>query len=202
VYLDSLDAEHMSDNVKVTLRRNFSAHHMLTSAARVAIADAERKDPGWFLSELTAITMCALSIEALCNSLGEHIVRDWKDFESASPIAKLRLLCGKLGIPYVKDKEPWASLKWLHRFRNAIAHAKPEILKEEYVWTRQEYDTRPMDRPKSRLEKEITLGNAKRALRTAEEIKTILCDAIPAETRFGLYDDGWHRTAHAINDDA
>jgi hypothetical protein len=69
---------------------------MLIAAARSALQDAEAKGPGSFYSELTAMTFSALAIEALCNSIGERMLEDWKDFESATPIAKLRLLASRL----------------------------------------------------------------------------------------------------------
>jgi hypothetical protein len=191
----------MTNKLKVTRKRNFSAHHMLIGAARAALEDANQRRPGWFYSELTAITLSALSIEAMCNAIGNRIIDGWKDFESASPLAKLRLLCERLNISYDKSKEPWASAIWLCHFRNLIAHAKPEIIAEEYVWTRDEYDSRRKDEPKSKLERLITLGNAAKALRTAESIKTSLCEKISPEDRSGLYSDAWEGSARGICDD-
>jgi hypothetical protein len=188
----------MSDKIKVKRRREFSAHHILIGAARAAVEDAEKQIPGWFYNELTAITMSALSIEALCNSIGKRIIEGWQDYESASPIAKLRILCQCLDISYNQNKEPWATLKWLCKFRNAIAHAKPELIDEEHIWTREEYDNRQKDYPKSKLEKDVTLGNAKKALSAVEQIKDILCKKIPAEDSFGLYCDSWEGSAKSF----
>jgi hypothetical protein len=74
-------------------------------------------------------------------------------------------------VPYKKEAEPWATARWLVRFRNLIAHAKPEFLREEILMTRDQHDSRLFDPPKSKLEKEITLGNAKRALDAAEALR-------------------------------
>jgi len=81
------------DTLQVERERNFSAHHMLLGAARMAMEDSNKQRPGWFYSDLIAITFSALSIEALCNAFGNRFVPDWKDFESSSPIAKLRIIC-------------------------------------------------------------------------------------------------------------
>lgn len=191
----------MSDKLKVTRTRTFSAHHMLIGAARAAAEDAEAKRPGWSYSELTAITLCGLAIEAICNAIGERTISDWKDFESAGPNAKLRLLCERLKVKYDRHAEPWSSARWLCKQRNAIAHAKPQLVEEEHIWTREEYDKQRTDSPISDLEREITLGNAKRALRTAEDVLGQLCEAIPAEERFGLFSDSWEGSASVVRDD-
>ncbi len=193
----------MADKIKTTKNRNFSAHHMLIGAARAAFEDAEQQKPGWFYTELTTITLSALSIEALCNSIGKQIIKEeWQDYESASPIAKLRILCCRLNISYNQNEEPWATVKWLCKFRNMIAHAKPEIIKEEHIWTREEYDKHQADHPKSKLEKDITLGNAKKALKAVERVKDILCEKIPEEDRFrGLYSNSWEGKAELLKDD-
>jgi len=191
----------MNDKVKVVRKRTFSAHHMLIGAARAAVEDAEAKRPGWSYSQLTAITLCGLAIEAICNAVGERVVTDWKDFESASPNAKLRLLCERLNVQYDKNQEPWSTVRWLLKLRNAIAHAKPQQVEEEYVWSRDEYDHRRRDVPLSDLEQDLSLGNAKRALSATEDVLLRLTQVIPAENRFGLYSDGWEGSASAIYDD-
>lgn len=175
--------------LKVTTERNFSAHHMLISAAHSAFEDAKTKQPGWFYNQLVTITLCALSIEAMCNSIGDRVILDWKDYESSSPTAKLRLLCEHLKVDYDKRKEPWVSAHWLCKFRNLIAHAKPEFVREEKVFSRDDYDNRSPEFPKSKVEREITLGNAGRALETAEQIKDLLCTKVPPEKALGLYCD-------------
>jgi hypothetical protein len=191
----------MVDKIKVKRKRNFSAHHILIGAARAAVEDAEQQKPGWFYNDLTAIIMSALSVEALCNSIGNRVIEGWQDYESSSPIAKLRILCKRLGITYNQNKEPWTTVKWLCKFRNIIAHAKPELVDEEYIMSREEYDKRRTDYPKSKLEKEVTLGKAKRALNAVETVKQILCEKIPAENSFGLYCDSWGGSAKAVKDD-
>jgi len=191
----------MTEKLKVERTRNFSAHHMLIGAARAALEDAEKKMPGWFYNELIAMVMCALSIEAISNAVGERVIPNWRDFESSSPIAKLRIICQKLEIEYGQNKEPWSTAKWLSKFRNSIAHAKPELVDEEQVWTREEYEKRRADHPKSKIESDITLGNAKRALQAVERIKDLLCEKIPADDALGLYSDAWVGSAKLANDD-
>jgi hypothetical protein len=191
----------LSKTLRVTQQRNFSAHHMLIGAARAALDDAESDKPGWFYSELTAITLAALSVEAICNSVGVAVVDDWEDFESMAPYAKLRYLCGVLGVKFDKDKKPWTTAKWLCKFRNRIAHAKPERIDTDRIMTRKQYDAYECkrDAPKSKLESDITRGNAKAAVQTAQQIKEALCTMVPVEKAGGLYSDSWMGNAHAPN---
>jgi hypothetical protein len=183
--------------VKRTQERHFSAHHMLINAASHAKKAAARKEPGWFYDHLAMMTFSALAIEALCNSIGKRVVADWEDFESSSPNAKLRILAKQLAVPYDKEKEPWSTARWLVAFRNRIAHAKPEFIVEERIMTQEEHDKQLFDDPKSKLEKEISGGNADRALQAAERIKDLLIEKLNPEDKFGLSTDGWSGSTKA-----
>lgn len=164
---------------------------MLLRVARFELAKAERKEAGWFDSTFVVLTFSALAIEALSNAIGDRVVPDWKDFESASPLAKVRLLAERLGLPYSSDNEPWKTIRWLGKFRNLVAHPKPEIILDDKLITERGADDRPFDPPKSKLEREVTVGNAKRAFDAVEKAKLLFCEKISAEERFGLYSDGW-----------
>jgi len=186
--------------LKRTQERHFSAHHMLIEVARVANERAVKQEPGWFYDALTTMTFSALAVEALCNSIGERKVEDWEDYESSSPNAKLRLLAGRLSINYKKSEEPWFTARWLIKFRNRIAHAKPEFIKEERLLTQEELDKRLFDRPDSKLEREITIANAARALEATTSLKNILCAAISPTEALGLFTDGWSGNTEIARD--
>jgi hypothetical protein len=164
---------------------------MLIEAARVASVRAAKAEGGWLYDALIAITFSALAIEALCNSFGVRVFEDWEDLESASPNAKLRLLADKLSIEYVKNDEPWSTARWLAKFRNRVAHAKPEFVREELLLTQAELDKRMFDKPESKLERDITVANATRAVGGAENLKRLLFSRIPPEEAFTLFADGW-----------
>ncbi len=86
------------------------------------------------------------------------------------------------------------------KLRNKVAHAKPELVEEEAIWTRAEYDQLRTE-PKAKLEKQITLKNAQRALKSVEAIKDMLCSSIDPEDAFGLFSDAWSGSAAPIADD-
>jgi len=184
--------------LEVNTRRNFSAHHMLIAAARIAVNGAAKKRPGCGFDPLIAITFSALALEALCNAVGARLIDRWKDFESASPIAKLRLLCSQLDIEFDPKSEPWSTTLWLAKVRNQLAHAKPELIIRRDEVQADHYEKWRDHTPNSALEAELTTGNAKRAYNAAEKIKQLLCDKIPTDRAFGLYSDAWTRDASPL----
>jgi hypothetical protein len=97
-----------------------------------------------------------------------------------------------------QDKEPWSGARELIKFRNLIAHAKPQLVIEEKVMTQEEHDRRLFDVPESKLEKLINAANADRAVRTVQKIKDILIKKMQPEEKAGLVADGWsgHTTSH------
>ena len=187
-----------NDKLDVIREREFSLHHSLLGAAHMALENAEEKRRGWGYSNLTCITLSALALEAIANAFLKEIIQEWKDFEQVSIKAKVRLVAEKLSIDVNFGHVPWCNVIWLSKLRNKIVHAKPERVSKQFVWTRDEYD-RNKGKPLSKLEEELTLENAKKAYSTAEEIKDVFCDALPAERQFGLRGDAWEGTASFIN---
>lgn len=182
-------------------QRHFSAHHILIGSAYIALKQAKNKQPAMFYNQLITITMCGLALEALANAFGERFVENWKHFENSSPIAKLRVVCTQLEIVPIFHIEPWSSIPWLIKFRNKIAHAKPEIVKEKAILTEAEYYNRhSAAKPKSKLESDVTLPNAERAFTALVQLKKILCENIPEDKLEGLYADQWSGTTMPISE--
>ncbi|MDR5743264.1 hypothetical protein QCE73_08865 [Caballeronia sp. LZ029] len=176
--------------IRRTQERLFAPHHMLLNAARHALEAARTEPKGSFYGQLSAMTFSALALEALSNAIGAAVIKDWKDFDSARPMAKLRILADELGVAYAGDQNPWATARWMMGFRNAIAHAKSEPLETDEIISEREDENRLFDWPQSKLEREITAGNAERAFAAVEEIKRLLLDCIPVDKRLGLEVDG------------
>lgn len=178
-----------------TEERTFFAHHMLLHAAQLEIEDAEASELGRFNKCLAAMVMSALAVEALANAVGSRVSDDWATFEQLRPYEKIDLLVDRLGIQRDTLKEPWTTLHYLHYlggFRNDIAHPKPEELLSERVLPQAGLTRTAFDAPLSKLEREITPGNAKRAYAAVHTLKGLLTDALPAVDRFGIYVDMWH----------
>src|SRR5258708_4894046 len=107
--------------VTVIQKRHFSAHHALLRSAEKYLGAAKNSERFCSDGHFVSLVMSALAVESLCNTAGEVAVIDWKDFEMTNPRVKVRVICERLGIPYDKEREPFSSLFWLMKFRNAIA---------------------------------------------------------------------------------
>ena len=179
--------------LRVQREREFSPHHILIGSAMLALERARKREPGWLYDELVAITFSAMALEALANAFGERLIQRWKvDYESASPIAKLRIISANLRIPEPDfERDPWAFALWLTRFRNKVAHAKPESIKFDTTMSGAEFEKSRFELPKSKLELEISLENAERALKTIDAIFELLCRHTPVEQINGLLSDGF-----------
>ena len=97
----------------------------------------------------------------------------------------------KLSIAREPSKEPWTTLQYLLRFRNDLAHPKPKAVVTETVRTETGLNKTMFRTPLSALEREITLGNARRVYGAVHALKGTLTDALPRELRFAIYTDMW-----------
>jgi hypothetical protein len=175
--------------VRVTKEREFFAHHMLLHAARIDVDHAATIQLGSFNRTLSSMVLSALAIEALLNAVGSRVVPDWPAWERLKPFEKLDSLVATLKIVRDNRKAPWPALRFLAGFRNDIAHPKPERLQTARTVPDSAVDKQLRERPESRLERDITVGNARRALAAVQSLKAILTDALPVEKRFGIYAD-------------
>lgn len=172
--------------------RAFFAHHMLLHASDLAIKEAESTQVGQFNKLLSAMVLTSLAIEALLNAVGSKVaVDDWLVFERLRPHEKIDSLVASLGINRDATQPPWPNLQYLGGFRNDIAHAKPESVVKQNVMSETGLTKTMFVTPASSLEREITLGNAKRALEAVQTLKGLLTDALPVDARFGIYADMW-----------
>jgi hypothetical protein len=192
------------NRLAVTSERLFSAHHILLRTANKALRDAEL-EPEILQHQLIAMTFSALALEALSNRLGEQSVSNWRHFERAPVIAKLRTVAGQLEIENVDfDQEPWSGALWLVNFRNKVAHAKPEPLKATMVMTEEEFRKAEFDFPQSKLELEISLANAKRAVQIVRSILRSFFDSsrVNFEDFEGILNDECSRSVSPLAEEA
>lgn len=186
----------MQKIIEVQSERFYSAHHALLRIARHSLDSAKKKESGWADDELLAITLSALAIEAICNAVGERAVSGWGDFESCSPTAKLRIVCTRLNIDYDSSREPWATLRWLSKFRNLVAHPKAETLAESKLVSEQEHEQGAhRTAPKSKLENLVTLKNAENSIKAVDAALSLFCEKLSAEDRFGISGDMWSHSS-------
>lgn len=186
--------------LKVQRVRHFHAYHQLLQTAQMALEDIEEGRRGSYHYQTIAITFSALALESIVNSFGEQFVNGWSDFETASPIAKLRVVFLHFDLNIDTEKDPWSAAIWLVKFRNKIAHAKPEQVKFNGELTEEQFEKFRYEPPESKLEKTISLTNAKRAVAAIETIKDMLCEKLSIEEIENFLCDGWHGSASIIHE--
>ena len=177
--------------MKQVQNREFFGHHMLLHAAEIQIEIAKQSKEGRFNNCLASMTMTALAVEALVNAVGSRVAKDWEYFERLNPLEKLQALQRELQFTYEPAKKPWDTLHFLTGFRNDIVHAKPELVEEVKHFVEPAPNKILFRTPLSRLEQEITVGNASRSFEAVQFLKGILADALPVELRVGIYADAW-----------
>lgn len=175
--------------IRLTQEREFFAHHMLLRAANMNLDEATKSALGRFDRCLATMVFSALAVEALANAVGCRVVSNRATFERLNPSEKVDTLIQSLNIRRDARKPPWPALRFLAGFRNDIAHPKPERIAKVRVLPESVFNTTFPDPPLSKLEREITLGNARRVLEAVQGLKGLLTDAMPAKKRFGIHAD-------------
>ena len=142
---------------------------------------------------LIAITFSALSLEAFANVIGDKMIPSWKDKERRLSIPeKLKLACEHLNVHFDgENTKPWATAFWLASIRRDIVHARPEpirISKKIPVQACNRY--RDGDFP-SQLERQLTIGNAQRAVDDTYKMMMLVRNATPDEVLADIAADGW-----------
>lgn len=160
--------------------RHFHPFHLLIDAARDTLDEMRNYQLGGEAFTLSTMLLSSLAIEALANSIGEHKISNWTDFESASPIAKLRVISKELGIDFNQDQSLWNEIRQLVKFRNQAAHAKPKILKiEKEIHESNIHEL--LNPAPTKFEKEINYENAEKAFHAVDTLRTLLCSKLDPE---------------------
>jgi hypothetical protein len=186
----------MLKKLKVTQERHYSAHQSLIKVASNILLAAKSQERFCSDGDFIALIMSALAIEALCNTVGSHIFDDWNDFDTMSPKAKIRLICEKLKVSYNKNSEPFKTLHSLILFRNKIAHAKPEYLRDESMMTREAFEaTKSTGGPQSKIEAMISIEAAQKAVDAVRTLEDMLTEQLSEEIKCRICLDSWEMSA-------
>ena len=141
-----------------------------------------------------------MAIEAVCNAVGKKVINHWDDFETCNPKAKTRLICEHLCIDYDAIKEPWRTIVWLCKIRNNVAHPKAEpIITEALISEQQRNSENFRNSPESKLEKDMTLSNAKKSVAAVGSLIDLFSEKLTPEQNFGISGDMWHHTTTKIH---
>jgi hypothetical protein len=120
------------------------------------------------------------------NTVGELSVEGFKDFESSSPKAKIRLICSAVGIQYVQSKAPFCAVIDLLKVRNQLAHPKYERLRyesKEMPLEEAEEHYRQLGTLLHGIEKAVTPEFASRSLQAVRALEQLLVGALEPTKR-------------------
>jgi len=161
--------------IRTKTERKFLPQRLLLNAARHQFAEATRSEAGSTYNLLATVLLSALCIEAIGNTYGELLIHDWeRDFDNSSPRAKLRLVANQCRLTPDFGTQPWQTACLLIKFRNKIAHARPEELKFQNEQPTGDHRKDFSMRLESDVEKLITPEFAKKSLNAVNEILNLL----------------------------
>ena len=188
------------DKLLYKMQRHFSPHHILLGAARHSLNGCKDKTLGCSYNRLMAITFSAIAVEAMANSFGDRFIDDWASHEYDTTVEKVKLLNSHLKVTADFQKEPWAAVSWLARYRNDVVHAKPEFLESEHIIPEFVYEKKKRTHSLADIEKQATYGNAARCVGSVGDLLYIWCDHIDPYEWEGLFSDGWSGSTETINE--
>lgn len=118
-------------SASVKKERNAPAYILPLESAEHFCRQLSEKDYVSWYDLLATVVISGIALEALVNTFGEILINNFGDFESSTPVAKVRLLCNELEIEYNKQKKPYCDLIRLVRARNKIVHPKHKVLSSQ-----------------------------------------------------------------------
>lgn len=121
-------------------------------AARDALKQAERQEPGYFYFSMMAGVFAAFTVEAFFNHVGQRKVRDWQLLErKLGPREKLLLLRQVAHWSVDESKRPFQTLRRMLRLRDALAHGKTATVVTDVVLERAPRDADRWPEPEWKL---------------------------------------------------
>lgn len=186
----------MHNDVEMQKRRYFSAHHTMLRIARHKAAEAKGKGNGYSDAAFISITMSCLAFEAVCNAIGDKMIKDWQDLQQvSSPSVKARIICMTLGIEYDKNTQPWKTLSEMQSIRNKIAHPKPDLINVRNRIRKADWLSSKKDRPYSKLELRMTPKMADDAMTAVEAALCVWGQRLNEDDQFDILHEGWTASA-------
>jgi len=124
-----------SDKVKVKVKRSreVKPFNELASANYVILDNAKQNRAGCFYEYLTSIMLSAFSFEAYLNQIGSKLFDYWDQMERLPWRNKMTIITAHLKLGIDQKRRPFKTISSLFKFRNMIAHCKPELLNTETI---------------------------------------------------------------------
>ncbi|HLP07565.1 MAG TPA: hypothetical protein VK178_05330 [Opitutaceae bacterium] len=177
--------------VRVRKERHYRPHTEFYHAVWVHLEHVRERQPGCFYSMLSALMMSAFTIEAYLNYVGPLVEPSWDDFEKAAPLAKLRHVAAMLRIEVDDGCRPMQTIVDLFRFRNRMAHPRPDHVVEDHLSTDDEYQNEFYTEPRPKWFKFATEANGRRCYEDVGRIVETINSRLPHPEPLPLTDMGW-----------
>lgn len=123
---------------KISLKANsqiFINQDLMNAAfhykGEIETSTKENNYEGMAFKAMSCLIFCAFSLEANANYIGYKLLSDWEDHERKSLEDKLEIIYQNLGLDFDKGRRPLQTVKLLVKFRNSLAHGKPEFVSIE-----------------------------------------------------------------------
>ncbi len=130
----------------------------------------EDNDEGLMFKAMSCLIFSTFSLEANANYIGYKIFNNWDDYEKESLEDKLTLISDEIGLDFNKGKRPFQTVTLLVKFRNSLAHGKPDTVSVVKEFTGDPDKIAKFHYPQASWEEYCTTENA---LRAFEDVNTI-----------------------------
>jgi hypothetical protein len=157
--------------VRDQARKELHIHNDLSNAANHFKDEIDRKDaaglPGVAFDQMACAVMLAFAFEAKLNCLGWKLIPNWNERQSFPN--KQKEVFKKLALNPDWSSRPYSSIELMKKFRDTVAHGKPEILRrdQELIVT---------DEQRSELGNRIDLSPTWTELCTSENVANAFTD--------------------------
>jgi hypothetical protein len=173
--------EYKPKKARVTKERDVRTHAELWHTSNCLLDAGREQIQGSAHQFRASLIFRAFCVEALLNWLGAHLIQHWKYLERLKPQEKLDLLCDVLQLEPDYASRPWQIVKELFAFRNALAHGKPETLRDESLEDMDDHLDRKLgDFLRTDWERLCTEQNAVKAQEDVRDIVTLLFNKVNA----------------------
>jgi hypothetical protein len=116
-----------------------------------------------FWGLIATLLFTAFSFEAYLNHIGPKLFKAWMRLEKLPVLAKLEVICERVGVSFNSGTGPLQSIQELFQFRNLLAHGRNETIATNKLRNFDGVQV-PFERelPKAKWEKMITHANVRR----------------------------------------
>lgn len=174
----------MSEHVSASVDRErfYNPFAELAHASGVLLDTAKGLKDGYFYQWMSSILVSAFALEGFLNLIGQRLFPCWKRLERRlSPIAKLELIAHAAQAPLDHNARPYQTIGKLFKFRNDLAHPKPQRLRPKPSREQGDLESIRRNYPRVPWEAECSAEFAQRVREDVAAVSQALCKAAGLE---------------------